>query len=89
MNIVILAGGVGMRLWPLGRKNNPKQFFPIISKKSLVQETYDRFVKTYGTKKIYFSTTSDLLPYLKKIFPKVSSNQFIVEPCRRDTAAAM
>ncbi len=89
MNIVILAGGQGTRLWPLGRKNNPKQFFPMISKKPLVKETYDRFVKRFGKKKIFFSVTQELVPYLKKIFPSVPKEQFIVEPSRRDTAPAM
>ncbi|HBV57803.1 MAG TPA: hypothetical protein DEB73_00840 [Candidatus Magasanikbacteria bacterium] len=89
MNIVILAGGVGKRLWPLGRKNNPKQFFPVVGKKPLVKETFDRFTKTYGAKKIFFSTTADLLPYLKKIFPQLPASQFIVEPSRRDTGPAM
>ncbi len=89
MNVVILAGGVGTRLWPLGRKHNPKQFFPMISKKSLVKETYDRFVKQYGVKKVWFSVTEDLLPHLLKKVPKVPRSQFIVEPSRRDTAPAM
>ncbi len=89
MNIVILAGGVGKRLWPLGRKNNPKQFFPVIGKKPLVKETFDRFVKIYGAKKIFFSTTADLLPYLKKLFPGLPTGQFLVEPARRDTGPAM
>lgn len=89
MNIVILAGGVGTRLWPLGRKNNPKQFFPMISNKPLVRETYDRFVAAYGPKKIFFSVTADLLAPLRKLFPKIPMQQFIVEPTRRDTAPAM
>lgn len=89
MNIVILAGGVGTRLWPLGRKHNPKQFFPMISQKPLVKETYDRFVKKYGAGKIYFSVTPDLVKPLKKIFPNIPLKQFIVEPSRRDTAPAM
>lgn len=89
MNIVILTGGVGTRLWPMGRRNNPKQFFPMISHKPLVKETYDRFVKTYGAHKIYFSVTQDLLKSLRKVFPKIPLRQFIVEPERRDTAPAM
>ena len=89
MNIVILAGGVGTRLWPLGRKNNPKQFFPMISEKPLIRETYDRFLPVFGAHKIYFSVTADLLPHIKKLFPKLSADHFIVEPSRRDTAPAM
>ncbi len=89
MNIVILAGGQGTRLWPLARKNSPKQFFPMISKKPLVKETYDRFVKRFGKNKIFFSVTKELAPSLKKIFPGLPARHFIVEPSRRDTAPAM
>ncbi len=89
MNIIILAGGGGTRLWPLGRKHNPKQFFPRVGKQPLVRETYDRFAKVYGSKKIFFSVTKDLLPQLKKLFPRLPASQFIVEPSRRDTAPAM
>lgn len=89
MNIIILTGGVGKRLWPLGRQNNPKQFFPIISRQPLVKETYNRFLRVYGPSKIFLSTTEDLLPFLKKIFPRLPSKQFLVEPSRRDTGPAM
>jgi len=89
MNIVILAGGAGTRLWPLGRKYTPKQFSPVLGKKALVEQTYDRFKKKYGVDKIYFSTTKQLLPQLRKMFPKTPRSKFIVEPSRRDTAGAM
>ena len=39
---VVLCGGSGTRLWPLSRKNFPKQFVPIIGKKSLLQLTLER-----------------------------------------------
>lgn len=87
--IVILAGGVGTRLWPLGRKNNPKQFFPMVGDKPLIVETYNRFAARYKRDKIFFSVTKDLYAPLKRIFPKISSRQFIIEPSRRDTAPAM
>ncbi len=89
MNIVILAGGVGKRLWPLGRRHNPKQFFPVVTKKPLIKEAYDRFLKAYGSRRIFFSTTADLLPFLKKLFPHLPAAQFIVESSRRDTGPAM
>jgi len=55
----------------------------------LVKETYDRFVKIYGIGRIYFSTTADLIKPLRKIFPNVPADKFIVEPSRRDTGPAM
>jgi mannose-1-phosphate guanylyltransferase/mannose-1-phosphate guanylyltransferase/mannose-6-phosphate isomerase len=39
---VILSGGAGSRLWPLSRESNPKQFWPLISEMSMVQETARR-----------------------------------------------
>ena len=40
---VILSGGAGTRLWPLSRAHYPKQFLPLVSERSLFQETALRF----------------------------------------------
>lgn len=39
---VIIAGGVGSRLWPLSREHNPKQFLSLLGEKSMLQMTLDR-----------------------------------------------
>ena len=39
---VILAGGSGTRLWPLSRQRLPKQFLPLLSERTLLQETLSR-----------------------------------------------
>lgn len=39
MTPVILSGGSGTRLWPLSRGQHPKQFLPLVSQKTMVQET--------------------------------------------------
>ncbi|MBT1442995.1 mannose-1-phosphate guanylyltransferase/mannose-6-phosphate isomerase [Shewanella sp. JM162201] len=39
---VIMAGGAGSRLWPLSRGNRPKQFLPLVSCRSMLQETVFR-----------------------------------------------
>jgi mannose-1-phosphate guanylyltransferase/mannose-1-phosphate guanylyltransferase/mannose-6-phosphate isomerase len=39
---VILSGGTGSRLWPLSRESNPKQFWPLLSEDTMVQETARR-----------------------------------------------
>ena len=36
---VILSGGSGTRLWPLSRKQYPKQYLPLVSDKTMLQET--------------------------------------------------
>ena len=42
MKCIILAGGKGDRLWPLSRKNYPKQFIQIQGDHSIFQETIAR-----------------------------------------------
>ena len=42
LNIGVLCGGSGTRLWPLSRKNVPKQFFKLISEYTMFQETINR-----------------------------------------------
>ena len=36
---IILCGGEGKRLWPLSRQENPKQYLPLLSDNSMLQET--------------------------------------------------
>tara|TARA_B110000967_G_C18875941_1_gene558276 strand:- start:114 stop:1556 length:1443 start_codon:yes stop_codon:yes gene_type:complete len=43
MNIVVLCGGNGTRLWPLSRKKLPKQFLPLVNDKTMFQNTLLRF----------------------------------------------
>lgn len=43
---VILSGGAGTRLWPLSRKLYPKQLLPLVSEKSMLQETALRVKNT-------------------------------------------
>ncbi|MGK7862420.1 mannose-1-phosphate guanylyltransferase/mannose-6-phosphate isomerase [Falsiroseomonas sp. E2-1-a4] len=39
---VILCGGTGSRLWPLSREGYPKQFWPLVSAGTMLQETAER-----------------------------------------------
>jgi len=40
---VIMSGGAGSRLWPMSRKAEPKQFLPLVTEKTMLQETVTRF----------------------------------------------
>ncbi|MCX7379987.1 MAG: mannose-1-phosphate guanylyltransferase/mannose-6-phosphate isomerase [Alphaproteobacteria bacterium] len=41
---VILSGGSGTRLWPVSRESFPKQFWPLISDRTMIQDTAARAV---------------------------------------------
>ena len=53
---VILAGGIGSRLWPVSRKELPKQFLDWFGTgRTLLQQTYDRFRKIIDAKRMLHS----------------------------------
>ena len=88
MRIVILAGGTGTRFWPVSRSNKPKQLSKLVSEKTMIEETLDRF-SDWPKEKIFISTTQDLLLKIKEVLPDFPESNYIVEPSLRDTAPAM
>ena len=44
-SVIIMAGGVGERFWPVSRKDTPKQFLKLYGDKTLLEYTYDRAKK--------------------------------------------
>lgn len=89
MKIIILAGGGGTRLWPLSRANKAKQFNSLIDDESILKNSVDRFLPTFGKDNIYISCNQKNLSLANKILPNFSKNNFIIEPEKRDTAPAM
>ena len=58
--VVIMAGGIGSRFWPASRTALPKQFLDILGTgKSLIQQTFDRFLKFIPRENIYIATNED------------------------------
>ena len=85
---VIMAGGSGTRLWPLSRKNKPKQFQALTSEKTLLQETYDRVKKFLPDEQIFISATPEYQSEILKQLPQLPKKNCILEPCARNTTAA-
>jgi mannose-1-phosphate guanylyltransferase len=87
--LVILAGGSGTRLWPFSRKNLPKQFLKIGSSDSLVRETVLRLLPLVSWDRVWIVCGKDHGELMKQEFPELSPNQLLLEPCGRNTAAAI
>jgi len=90
MKVVILAGGVGKRLWPVSNQNCPKQFLSLFDQKSLLQRTIERFDNLDDVDHILVSTSVHYKELLKKQMP-VSKKplSFLYEPISRNTAPAI
>ena len=89
MKILILTGGTGKRLWPVSRKNRPKQFRPLIGRQTLLQATYGRISKGFKQADIYFSENVLQTKEVKKELGLKSNRNFIIEPIKKGTAAAI
>ena len=91
---VILAGGVGSRLWPLSREAHPKPFIKLDDGQSLIQKTYLRAVAINGVNEILTVTNRDLFFYTKDEYENISTetkiqHSFLLEPFGRNSAAAI
>jgi len=85
--VVIMAGGIGSRLWPSSRSSHPKQFIDILGiGKSLLQMTYDRFLSVCPKENIYVVTNSAYSEIIHKQLPDLEKHQIMTEPVGRNTA---
>ena len=89
MKFLIMAGGKGTRLWPVSRKNKPKQFQKLISNKTMLQETVGRFQSDFSLKDVYIATNESYVSEIKKELPKLSVDNIIGEPAFRERASCV
>ncbi|GAB4403170.1 MAG: mannose-1-phosphate guanylyltransferase [Microscillaceae bacterium] len=84
---VIMAGGVGTRLWPFSRTNYPKQFHDILATgQTLLQETAARFDGICPPENIYVVTNDIYYDLVKQQLPFLDDAQILLEPVKRNTA---
>jgi len=84
---VIMAGGIGSRVWPLSKTNMPKQFLDILGTgRTFIQQTYDRFKRICPDENFYVVTSSDYRDLVMQQLPELRSDQVLLEPLRRNTA---
>lgn len=89
MKIIVFAGGVGTRLWPLSRKNSPKQFEKILGDRSTLQLAVDRVSPEFDFKDIYIATGKKYEKTVREQLPQIPEKNFIFEPAVRDVGPAV
>lgn len=92
MNLILLSGGSGRRLWPLSNDIRSKQFIKIFKKEdgsyeSMLQKVYGQIKKVDADAKVTIATSST---QVSSIHNQLGTDVGIsVEPCRRDTFPAI
>jgi mannose-1-phosphate guanylyltransferase len=90
MYAVILAGGSGKRLWPLSRRESPKQLLDIThSQRPLLQETFTRLQPLVPLDNVYVITAGQYVGSTRERLPSLPSENVIVEPEGRGSAPAI
>lgn len=86
---VIMAGGGGTRLWPLSRKDMPKQLLSFTEEKSLFKTAIDRLKGVFRTENIKIVTIEEQVDLLMKEASELTLDQFILEPFPKGTASVV
>ena len=94
MKTIILAGGSGVRLWPLSRKLYPKQFIKFQGKeKSLFQETFERALLVSTLDEIYVVTNNNykflVMGAIEELGYDYSEDKILLEPEAKNTLPAI
>ena len=86
-HVVIMAGGIGSRFWPMSTPAYPKQFIDVMGVgKSLIQLTVDRFRGICPDENIWIVTSQKYVDIVKEQLPMVSDSHILAEPEPRNTA---
>ncbi|NIO48787.1 MAG: NTP transferase domain-containing protein [Candidatus Aminicenantes bacterium] len=86
---VIMAGGAGTRFWPLSRKKKPKQFLPIVSEKTMIEETVHRLLAKVPSNNIYTIANFEQTQVIRNLLPDLPEVNLLVEPQGRNTAPSL
>lgn len=86
---VIMAGGSGKRLWPLSRRNRPKQIIGLLADQSLLQHSVNRIRAVFEPENILVVTNQEYADEVRRHLPELPAENVIGEPVGRDTANAI
>ncbi|NBW65405.1 mannose-1-phosphate guanylyltransferase [bacterium] len=87
--IVVLAGGVGSRFWPMSTPRRPKQLLPLLSEQPMLLDTLDRLTPVAPLHHALVLTNAELATAVRELLPDLPPENVIAEPRPAGTAAAL
>lgn len=86
-HVVIMAGGIGSRFWPMSTPECPKQFIDVMGcGRSLIQLTADRFDGVCPRENMWVVTSEKYIDIVREQLPEIPESNILAEPCARNTA---
>ena len=86
-HLVIMAGGIGSRFWPMSTPERPKQFVDVLGTgRTFIQMTVDRFKGILPAENVWVVTSQAYEDIVAEQLPEVPRGNILLEPCRRNTA---
>lgn len=86
-HIVIMAGGIGSRFWPMSTPEYPKQFVDVLGRgMSMIQMTVERFAPLCPIENMWVVTSADYESLVREQLPQLPVENILLEPAMRNTA---
>lgn len=86
---VIMAGGGGTRLWPVSRKDRPKQLLHLLGEETLFQGTVARLIDLFPPERILVVTVEQQAAEMQQQVPEIPLENYLIEPAPRGTASVV
>lgn len=86
-HLVIMAGGIGSRFWPMSTPQCPKQFLDIMGTgRTMIQQTFDRFGGLIDIDHVWVVTSKNFRDLVAEQLQGINPQHILLEPCMRNTA---
>lgn len=86
-HLVIMAGGIGSRFWPMSTPQCPKQFLDITGcGKTMIQQTFERYTGIIDIDHLWVVTSKDYKNLVLEQLRGINPQHVLLEPCMRNTA---
>ena len=87
VHLVIMAGGIGSRFWPMSTPQCPKQFLDITGcGKTMIQQTFERYRGIINIEHLWVVTSKDYRLLVEQQLSGINPQHVLLEPCMRNTA---